>query len=98
MEGEVREELLALAKIPFVKNATARVFWDAGLRDVEVVMRAGEEKVTELLVKAMPRRLRVDQREWERVVARYKERATIVINAAKRLWEQESMVVLEEKK
>lgn len=94
LEMGVRDELIALAKIPFVKNVTARVFWDNGLRDVEAVAKADVEKVMELLAKATPKKIR--EKEWEMLEEKYRERAKIVVNAAKRLWEVETVVMLEE--
>lgn len=92
----VRDELMELARIPFVKSATARVFWECGLRTVEAVAGAEVGVVVEVLEKAQPRRLKVREEEEMKLRLTLEERAEIVIRAARRIYEQECAVVLEE--
>jgi replicative superfamily II helicase len=91
----VKDDLIELAKLPWVKSATARVFWDCGLRSIEIVSKEGEEKVLEALVMAQPKKLRLRVHEGG-IRGKLKGRAEIVVKAAQKLWEQECMVELEE--
>jgi DNA polymerase theta len=47
----VRTDLLELAKLPYVKGYTARVFWDGGLKSVGTVAESDVNDIVPLLVK-----------------------------------------------
>lgn len=98
----VRDDLVELARLPFVKSKTARVFWEEGLKKVEDVMREGVEKVEDVLWKSLPERVRRkrdeagDGEEGRKLAGMMRERAEIVVRAAERLWKAECEVVLDE--
>lgn len=101
----VRDELVELARLPFVKSKTARVFWECGLKGVGDVVREGVGRVEEVLWRAMPEKVRrkrdvMDEGlgggEGGELRRRVRERAEIVVRAAERLWKAECEVVLEE--
>jgi len=92
----VKDDLIDLARLPFVKSFTARMFWECGLKNVEMVAKEGMEKVLEAIVKAQPKRLRLGEGERQKVASRLRERAEVVVRAAERLWEQECVVELED--
>jgi replicative superfamily II helicase len=92
----VKDDLIDLAKLPFVKSFTARVFWECGLKNVEMVAKEGVEKVLEAIVKAQPKKLRLREGEKQKITGKLRERAEVVVRAAERLWEQECVVELED--
>lgn len=92
----VKDDLMELARIPFVKSYTARVFYENGLKTVAAVAAADVGVLKEVLEKAQPRRLRLRQEEEVKMAARLQERAEIVLAAARRIYAQECLVELEE--
>jgi hypothetical protein len=49
----VRTDLLELAKLPYVKGFTARVFWEGGLKSISVVAESDASDIIPLLVKVL---------------------------------------------
>ena len=47
----VRTDLLELAKLPYVKGFTARVFWEGGLKSIGAVAESDIEDILPLLIK-----------------------------------------------
>ena len=45
-----KADLLELAKIPFVKSRTARVFWENGMKSVRVVAEANATDLVPILL------------------------------------------------
>jgi len=86
----VKDDLVELARLPFVKSRTARVFWDSGLRSMENVVDAGAEKLAEALATAMPSANRGRGKE------RCLERAKIVAAAAARILDRRRQEELDE--
>ncbi|KAI5812426.1 hypothetical protein BZA77DRAFT_140245 [Pyronema omphalodes] len=82
LEGGVKEELLALARLPGVKSVVARRLWEKGLRTVEAVAEAEVAVVVEALELALPRKV-------QGADGRLKERAEGIKKAAQRLVELE---------
>ena len=50
LKAGARADLLELAKIPFVKSRTARVFWEHGLRGVARVAEAEAKELIPILL------------------------------------------------
>ena len=50
----VRAELLELAKLPYVKGFTARIFLEGGLKNIALVAESQIEDIVTLLVKVRP--------------------------------------------
>ncbi|KAL0632288.1 hypothetical protein Q9L58_008851 [Maublancomyces gigas] len=92
----VKDDLMELARIPFVKSYTARVFYENGLKTIEAVAAADVSVLRKALEMAQPKRLRLRQEEEVKMAARLQERAEIVLAAARRIYEQECVVELEE--
>jgi len=90
----VGEELVNLARLPWVKSATARCFWENGLKSIEVVAETPVERLQEVMVMALP--VRVRGRDREDMLKRLKGRAELVSKAAKRIWEAEARDIEEE--
>ncbi|KAA8895247.1 P-loop containing nucleoside triphosphate hydrolase protein [Sphaerosporella brunnea] len=86
----VKDELVELARLPFVKSRTARCFWEAGVRTVEMVAEAGVDKVADLLGRAMP------SGSKGRGGIKCRERALIVVEAASRIVDRKRAEELDE--
>lgn len=50
----VRQEIVALTEIPYVKGARARLLYKAGLRTPEAVAECDVDRLTDILVSAAP--------------------------------------------
>ena len=50
----VRAELLELARLPYVKGFTARIFLEGGLKSIGLVAESQIEDIVNLLVKVGP--------------------------------------------
>jgi replicative superfamily II helicase len=50
----VRTELLELAKLPYVKGFTARVFWEGGMKSVGMIAESDVDDILPLLLKVWP--------------------------------------------
>ena len=50
LKAGARADLLELARIPFVKSRTARVFWENGLRGLRAVADVDAEDLIPLLL------------------------------------------------
>lgn len=48
-----RTDLLELAKLPYVKGYTARVFWEGGMKNVSAIAESDASDVVPLLVKVI---------------------------------------------
>ncbi|KAI5852311.1 P-loop containing nucleoside triphosphate hydrolase protein [Tricharina praecox] len=86
----VKDDLVDLARLPFVKSRTARVFYEAGLRTMENVADAKVEVLVNVLAKAMPGANRGRVRE------KCEERAKIVAAAARRILDRRRQEELDE--
>lgn len=96
LDRGVKDDLMQLARIPFVKSYTARVFHENGLKTVAAVAGADVGVLRDALEKAQPKRLRLRPDEEAKMAARLLERAEIVLAAARKIYEQECVVELEE--
>ena len=81
----VAEELAGLACLPWVRSATARVFWQQGLHGVKAVADAPVERVLAVLVAALPQRVR--RAELDAMRRRLRGRAETVVATTRRLWD-----------
>lgn len=50
LRAGARADLLELAKIPFVKSRTARVFWENGLKGLRTVAEAAPKELVPILL------------------------------------------------
>ena len=50
LKAGAKADLLELAKIPFVKSRTARVFWENGMRSLRAVAEASTTDVVPILL------------------------------------------------
>jgi replicative superfamily II helicase len=89
LRAGARADLLALAKIAFVKSRTARVFWENGFRSVAVVANADPAELVPVLAQAQPSRFRLGSQDGERVEEKLMAKAEIIVQSANRLWQNE---------
>lgn len=50
LKAGAKADLLELAKIPFVKSRTARIFWENGLKDLRAVAEAEARNLVPILL------------------------------------------------
>ncbi|CAO1598019.1 hypothetical protein XANCAGTX0491_001796 [Xanthoria calcicola] len=86
LKAGARADLLDLARIPFVKSRTARVFWENGMRSLRAVAEAEAKDLVPLLLLAQPKRYNVEKAEDERYQQKLLLRCEVIVEAASRLW------------
>lgn len=90
LRAGARSDLLALAKITFVKSRTARIFWDNGFKTVAAVANADPNEILPVLLQAQPNKARLKANKDEQ---RYREKllgkARLIVDSANRLWQIE---------
>ena len=94
----VRPDLLELAKLPYIKGFTARIFWENGMRSVSAIAESNVGDILPLLVKARSRsrRRKLDDVDAELQSQIDKRSARIMIKAARRLRDQDRVLDFEE--
>ena len=96
LKAGAKADLLELARIPFVKSRTARVFWENGLKSVRAVAAAEPKDLVEILLLAQPKRSKINGAEEEKYQGKLMMKAEIIVGAANRLWERQQLVDIEE--
>ncbi|GJN68675.1 hypothetical protein PLICBS_002719 [Purpureocillium lilacinum] len=91
-----RADLLALAKIPFIKSRTARVFWESGYRSVASIANADPKELLPVLMQAQPNKIRLKGRNDEKLEEKLLAKAEIITTAANRLWQIQLQAEMEE--
>ncbi|KAM3475734.1 hypothetical protein MY5147_003573 [Beauveria neobassiana] len=81
-----RTELLSLAKIPFIKSRTARVFWENGFRTVGTIANADPKELVPILKQANPSKIRVKGLDIAKYEDKLLAKANIISASANRLW------------
>ncbi|TQV97361.1 DNA-directed DNA polymerase theta [Cordyceps javanica] len=81
-----RTELLSLAKIPFIKSRTARVFWENGFRTVGTIANADPKELVPILKQANPSKIRVKGLDIAKYEEKLLSKANIISASANRLW------------
>ncbi|VUC28397.1 unnamed protein product [Clonostachys rosea] len=82
-----RADLLELAKIPFVKSRTARVFWESGFRTAGAIANADPSELVPVLLQAQPNKLRQKGKDNKKYEEKLLAKAEVISNAANRLWQ-----------
>lgn len=86
LKAGAKADLLALAKITFVKSRTARVFWDNGLRSVAAVANADPQELVPILLQAQPNKLRLEAKDEDKYREKLLNKAKVIADSANRLW------------
>ncbi|KAF4994203.1 hypothetical protein FGRMN_5977 [Fusarium graminum] len=81
-----RADLLALAKIPFIKSRTARVFWENGFRSVATIANADPLELLPVLMQAQPNKIRLKGKDNEKYEEKLLIKAKIISDAASKIW------------
>ncbi|KAL7950834.1 P-loop containing nucleoside triphosphate hydrolase protein [Trichoderma barbatum] len=82
-----RTDLLELARIPFIKSRTARVFWENGYRTVGAIANADPKELALVLMQAQPNKLRIKGKVDERYEEKLLAKANVISASANRLWQ-----------
>ncbi|KAI3401626.1 hypothetical protein diail_10227 [Diaporthe ilicicola] len=96
LRAGAKSELLALAKITFVKSRTARVFWDNGLRSVAAVANADPQELVPVLLQAQPNKIRLEAKDEQKYKEKLLMKAKIIADSANRLWQIEMQQDIDE--
>lgn len=95
LKAGAKADLLDLAKIPFVKSRTARVFWENGYKGLRTMAEAEAKDLVPILLLAQPKKSRLDAGEEAKYHQKLLLKAEIIVGAANRLWERQQQVELE---
>lgn len=94
LKAGAKSDLLALAKITFVKSRTARVFWDNGLRSVAAVANADPQELVPILMQAQPNKLRLEAKDEEKYKDKLLNKAKIIADSANKLWRKFDLTIM----
>nr|RBQ83685.1 hypothetical protein FVER53263_20477 [Fusarium verticillioides] len=91
-----RADLLALAKIPFIKSRTARVFWENGFRTVATIANANPTELLPILMQAQPNKIRLKGKDNEKYEEKLLVKAKVISDAASKIWKLQMLAEIEE--
>ncbi|KAF4428263.1 DNA polymerase theta subunit [Fusarium acutatum] len=91
-----RADLLALAKIPFIKSRTARVFWENGFRTVATIANADPTELLPILMQAQPNKIRLKGKDNEKYEEKLLVKAKVISDAASKIWILDSFVMADD--
>ncbi|KAL9571417.1 hypothetical protein ACKAV7_004755 [Fusarium commune] len=91
-----RADLLALAKIPFIKSRTARVFWENGFRTVATIANADPTELLPILMQAQPNKIRLKGKDNEKYEEKLLVKAKVISDAASKIWILGSFVMADD--
>ncbi|KAI1469933.1 P-loop containing nucleoside triphosphate hydrolase protein [Daldinia caldariorum] len=86
LNAGARSDLLALAKITFVKSRTARVFYDNGFKTVAAIANADPKELVPILIQAQPSKVRLKSKDEEKYEEKLLAKAKIIADSANKLW------------
>ncbi|KAK4693282.1 hypothetical protein P7C71_g4091, partial [Lecanoromycetidae sp. Uapishka_2] len=95
LKAGAKADLLELAKIPFVKSRTARVFWENGFKGLRTVAEADAKDLLPVLLLAQPKKSRLDGDDEAKYHQKLLLKAEIITGAANRLWERQHQIEIE---
>ncbi|RGP62065.1 DNA polymerase theta subunit [Fusarium sporotrichioides] len=91
-----RADLLALAKIPFIKSRTARVFWENGFRTVATIANADPMELLPVLMQAQPNKIRLKGKDSEKYEEKLLVKAKVIADAASKIWKVQMQAEIDE--
>ncbi|EYB23209.1 hypothetical protein FG05_06834 [Fusarium graminearum] len=91
-----RADLLALAKIPFIKSRTARVFWENGFRTVATIANADPTELLPVLMQAQPNKIRLKGKDEEKYEEKLLIKAKVIADAASKIWKVQMQAEIDE--
>ena len=95
LKAGAKADLLELARIPFVKSRTARVFWENGYKGLRSVAEAEAKDLLPVLLLAQPKKSRLDADEEAKYHQKLLLKGEIIVGAANRLWERQQQIEIE---
>ncbi|ERS99860.1 hypothetical protein HMPREF1624_03225 [Sporothrix schenckii ATCC 58251] len=97
LKAGAKADLLALARIAFVKSRTARVFWENGFKTVAAVANADPQDLLPVLLQAQASKARLGgDRDEAKFKEKLLEKAHIITESANRIWQLEMQRDLDE--
>ena len=96
LRAGARADLLEMAQVPFVKSRMARLLFENGLKSVRALSEANAKDLVPILMQAQARKLRLRGEAAEKLKAKLLVKAEIIVSSAKRLWERQQLVELDE--
>ncbi|KAI0555341.1 P-loop containing nucleoside triphosphate hydrolase protein [Xylaria curta] len=89
LRAGAKADLLALAKVTFIKSRTARVFYDNGFKTVASLANADPKELVPILMQAQPTKLRVKSKDEQKYEGKLLAKAQVITDSANRLWQAE---------
>ncbi|KAI1322221.1 P-loop containing nucleoside triphosphate hydrolase protein [Xylariaceae sp. FL0255] len=89
LKAGAKADLLALAKITFIKSRTARVFYDNGFKTVASIANADPKELLPVLMQAQPTKLRLKAKDEQKYEEKLMAKAQVITDSANRLWQAE---------
>ncbi|KAI2638140.1 P-loop containing nucleoside triphosphate hydrolase protein [Xylaria nigripes] len=96
LKAGAKADLLALAKVTFIKSRTARVFYDNGFKTVASLANADPKELIPILMQAQPSKARLKSKDEHKYEERLLAKANIITDSANRLWQAEMQQDLSE--
>ncbi|EFW99536.1 DNA-directed DNA polymerase [Grosmannia clavigera kw1407] len=92
LKAGAKADLLALAKIAFVKSRTARVFWENGFKTVATVANTDPRELVPVLMQAQASKVLFEDRNDDKFQETLLEKARIITESANRIWQLGSRI------
>ncbi|KAI1637387.1 P-loop containing nucleoside triphosphate hydrolase protein [Biscogniauxia mediterranea] len=89
LKAGAKSDLLALAKITFIKSRTARVFYENGFKTVASIANADPKELVPVLLQAQPTKIRLKSKDEQKYEEKLLAKAQIITDSANRLWQLE---------
>ncbi|KAL1841295.1 hypothetical protein VTJ49DRAFT_7240 [Mycothermus thermophilus] len=89
LKAGARADLLALAKITFVKSRTARILWDNGFKTVASIANADPQELLPVLMQAQPNKVKLGATDEQKLCDKLLLKAKVMVDSANRLWQSE---------
>ncbi|OTA64558.1 P-loop containing nucleoside triphosphate hydrolase protein [Hypoxylon sp. EC38] len=89
LNAGAKSDLLALAKITFIKSRTARVFYENGFKTVAAVANADPKELVPILMQAQPSKVRLKSKDEQKYEEKLLAKAKVIADSANRLWQME---------
>ncbi|KAJ9142142.1 Helicase and polymerase-containing protein TEBICHI [Pleurostoma richardsiae] len=89
LKAGAKSDLLALAKITFIKSRTARVFWDNGFKTVAAIANADPNELVPILMQAQPNKVRLGDTDEQKYNEKLLAKAKVIADSANKLWQVE---------
>ncbi|CAJ2501813.1 Uu.00g046660.m01.CDS01 [Anthostomella pinea] len=96
LKAGAKADLLALARITFIKSRTARVFYDNGYKTIASIANADPKELVPILMQAQPTKLRLKSKDEQKYEEKLFAKAQVITDSANRLWQIEMQQDIDE--